>query len=170
MRNSLKTVLFISALSPALVTMALVRMLSSGADVVACQLLIAGSLGTSLAFLIAALVNRVGEKLPFDAKKVESNDMLLLGFVGGYLVPVAAKALDLSFGVLVSLLVTIALSLWYVSSIPAHPVLRVFGYRFYKVESANGVVYTLLARRDIHDSKSIKFVKKISESMLMEGN
>lgn len=41
-------------------------------------------------------------------------------------------------------------------------------YRFYKAESVNGVVYTLITQRDLLDPKEVKSVKKISNSMLVE--
>lgn len=170
MRNGLKTLLFLSAFSPALLTLAYVRHDVYGLDQVVLQLVLVGILGTAIAFLIARLTGRDGEAFSFEAKKVESNDAMLLAFVASYLAPLAMRAVDLKFSMVVFLTAIAILILWLMSAIPAHPVLRVFGYRFYKVESSAGVVYTLISKRDIHDAKSVRLVKKISESMLMERN
>ena len=38
----------------------------------------------------------------------------------------------------------------------------------YKIESDNGVVYTLISKRNIRDPKTITEVKLISNNMIME--
>jgi hypothetical protein len=57
---------------------------------------------------------------------------------------------------------------WVVSNIPSHPVLYLAKFRFYKIESESGMVYTLITRREIRSPKNITVVKQISNSMLME--
>lgn len=169
MRNWLRTFLFISAFAPALVTLAYVRYVTYGFRTDVLQLLAVGVLGTILPPLIVALVHKSGETLSIQAKKIESNDFMLLAFIGSYILPFVSKSTELSFESILGLLCALGFVLWLVSSLPCHPFLRIFKYRFYKVESATGMVYTLLARRDIKDPRLPIYVKKISEHMLMEA-
>jgi hypothetical protein len=170
MRNWLKTLLFISAFSPALLTLAYVRYDLHGWGQDVAQLLVIGIIGSAIPILIMKLLSRSSESISFDAKKIESNDFMLLMFVGSYLIPIIARASDLQFGMIVILTSVLILMLWLISSLPSHPLLWLLRYRFYKVESSAGVVYTFISKRDIRDPKSVKFVKKISETMLMEVN
>ncbi|ENA26485.1 hypothetical protein HMPREF1487_09656 [Pseudomonas sp. HPB0071] len=62
----------------------------------------------------------------------------------------------------------IFITAWVISNIPSHPILYLFKYRFYKVESDDGMVYILISNRKILSPKSITSVKKISDGMLME--
>ena len=69
---------------------------------------------------------------------------------------------------MLAILALVGAALWMSSSILPNPVLRVLGYRFYKAETANGVVYTLITQRDLLDPRHVKTVKRISGSMLLE--
>lgn len=170
MRNWLKTLLFISAFSPVLLTLAYVRYDLHGWSVVVMQLLIIGMLGSIIPLLIMNMLTQSSESIAFEAKKIESNDFMLLIFVGSYLTPLIARASDLQFGMIIILTATLILILWLVNSLPTHPLLRIMKFRFYKIESSTGVIYTLISKRDIRDIQSVRLVKKISETMLMEAN
>lgn len=170
MRNWLKTLLFISAFSPVLLTLAYVRYDLYGWGQGVAQLLAIGIIGCAIPILIMKLLSRSSESIAFEAKKIESNDFMLLMFVFSYLSPIIARASDLQFDMIVILTSVLILMLWLTSSLPSHPLLRILRFRFYKVESSTGVVYTLISKRDIRDPKSIKNIKKISETMLVETN
>ena len=168
MRDWLRTVLFLSAFSPALITMAYVRYDVHGWGTDVLQLGIIGLIGSMIPFAIIALVKTHGEAFNINAKKVESNDFMLLAFIGSYLLPLVLKGAEVSVNAIAVVLVITAAILWLVSSLPAHPLLRAMSFKFYKIESSNGMVYTLIAKREILDPKDIGFVKRISKNMLME--
>ena len=168
MRDWLRTVLFLSAFSPALITMAYVRYDVHGWDTDVLQLGIIGLIGSMIPFAIMSLVKAHGEVFNINAKKVESNDFMLLAFIGSYLLPLVLKGAEVSVNAIAVVLVITAVILWLVSSLPAHPLLRAMSFKFYKIESSNGLVYTLIAKREILDPKNIGFVKRISKNMLME--
>jgi len=168
MRNWLRTVLFISAFAPALVTLAYVRYSLHGFRTDVIQLCVVGALGTILPLFIVTLVRKSGESFSLQAKKIESNDFMLIAFIASYMLPLISKSTDLPVESIFGLLGVLGVVLWLVSSLPCHPFLRVLKYRFYKVEAGTGMVYTLIARRDINDPRQPIVVKKISETMLME--
>jgi hypothetical protein len=168
MRNWLKTLLFVSAFSPVLLTLAYVRYRLNGFQQDVVQLIIIGIIGTIVPFLIMKLICKSSETLAFSAKKIESNDFMLFAFVSSYLTPIIARASDLQFDWIVILTFFIVFIFWFISSVPAHPLLKVLSFNFYKIESSSGVVYTLISKRKIRDPKNVVFVKKISDDMLME--
>jgi len=130
-------------------------------------LLIAGALGCVLPFLIMALVSRRAESIPFEARKVESQDWILVVMVVTYFVPVVTRTDN--FEAMVSILLIAAILLSAIEALPCHPLLHALRYRFYKVEASNGMIYTVITKRTILTAADIKSVKQISATMLMEG-
>ena len=169
MRNWLKTVLFLSAFSPALLSIAIARFWTGGLTIVVGFYVVLGILGSLLAMLVMRILGRKGEAINFTAKKIKSNDALMLGVVSTYFLPFIGKAADITPGIVLALLPLVAVILSLQSAIPPHPLLRLLRYRFYDVESASGVVYTLITRRELQDPKQISAVRVISSSMLVEA-
>lgn len=168
MRNWLKTVFFLSAFSPIFISLAISRYISKGMNEDVFYYSVCGILGTFLTVIIINAIRKSGEVISFTAKKIKANDALLLGVVASYFFPFIAKASDLTVSTTIAIAAGVAAVLWFMSSIPPHPLLRLLSFRFYEVESANGVVYTLISQRELRDPKDVKKVKKISSSMLME--
>ncbi|HYF87499.1 hypothetical protein [Azospirillum sp.] len=168
MRNWLKTVLLFSAFSPALLTLAYVRYDADPNDNVAIYLAIVGACGFLSVFFIFRAVNHYGQRMKFVAKKVKPNDHLLIGFLFSYFIPIIARAAQLDAPKTTLLTLILLFALWIVSSVPAHPLLSVLGFRFYEVEADHGFVYTVISRRELTHPADIKAVRKISSSMLLE--
>jgi hypothetical protein len=168
LRNWLKTILFISAFSPTLLVLAGVRYYSGMVDALLYQLIVISLIGITFPFLILSWVKCQTESLNFTAKKVESADYYLLVFLGSYASPIIMKIAEIDFGLMLLTVGVISLVAWVVSNIPSHPVLYLAKFRFYKIESESGMVYTLITRREIRSPKNITVVKQISNSMLME--
>ncbi len=168
MRDWLRTVLFASAFSPALITMAYVRYDVHGWRTDVLQLGTIGLIGTAIPFAIMILIRKQGEAFKIQVKKIESNDFMLLAFIGSYLLPLVLKGTDVSVNAIASILAIAGMVLWLMSSLPAHPLLRLMRFKFYKIEASNGVVYTLISRRAILDPRNVDLVKKISSNMLIE--
>ena len=169
MRNWLKTVLFLSAFSPALISVAVARYWEKGFSWEVIYYALAGLAGAAVSLAVIALIRRYGEVINFTAKKIESNDMLMLGVFVSYTIPFLTKSSDITVGIVIAVFCVLAVFQWLTSSLPPHPLLRILRYRFYKVESDGGVVYTLLTHRELRSPKSVKRVLRISSSMLMES-
>ncbi len=168
MRNWLRTILFISAFSPALITMAYVKYDIYGLNREVIQLVIIGVLGTLLPIAIMRLVSEQGESFYIKVRKIESNDFILFAFIGSYLLPLVLKGTELSVSAIMTILFILGLILWLVNSIPTHPLLRMMRFKFYKLESTSGMVYILISKRQIKHPLEITSVKKISDTMLIE--
>lgn len=168
MRNWLKTTLFVSVFSPALISLAIVKYMSEGFVRDVAYYAAGGILGTALTIAIISVIKRKSETIAFTAKKIKSNDAVMLTVVSTYFIPFLARASDITLGVAAVLIAAAAGVMWFTSSLPPHPVLRLLSFRFYEVESATGVVYTLVSQRDLLDPKHVRRVKRISSSMLVE--
>jgi hypothetical protein len=168
LRNWLKTILFVSAFSPTLLVLAGVRYYSGVVDTLFYQLIVISLIGITLPFLILSWVKSQTEALNFTAKKVESADYYLLVFLASYASPIIMKIAEIDFSLMLLTVGVIFVVAWVISNIPSHPVLYLAKFRFYKIESESGMVYTLITRREIRNPKNITQVKQISNSMLME--
>ena len=166
----MRTLLFLSAFSPTLLVLAFVRYDVHGFQVDVLQLLVIGLIGVLIPLLILRLIIASCESVSFEAKKIKPNDFVLLAFIGSYFTPLIIRAAELSYVTGIIVVAALAVVLWLTNSIPAHPLLRVFNYRFYEVESSSGVVYTLISKREVLDPRQIKAIKKVSSSMIMESH
>jgi hypothetical protein len=163
----IRTLFFLSAIAPAIVLAAAAQVYKSGGSAEAYGWFGAGALACLLPFLIIRAGLTQAQRLPFTAKKVESQDWLLVVFVVSYFIPLVSNLQDLH--VLALVVVVAAVLLATLDAIPCHPMLHVFRYRFYKVEGANGMVYTLISRRKLLSAADIKSVRQLSLQLLLEG-
>lgn len=69
MRNALRTILFLSAYSPVLLTLAYVRWDMYGFRTDVWQCIIVGCIGSSIPLMIIKLIAKTGESFAFTAKK-----------------------------------------------------------------------------------------------------
>jgi hypothetical protein len=168
LNNWLRTVLFVSAFAPVLIVVGGIRLGEKGFTMEVFQLFVVGTLGTFLPVLIIRLLARSGENFPIKIKKVEPNDFMFVMFLVSYTFPFFNKVDQLTFNQIAVMAAVIFFVALYTNYVPAHPVLRIFRFRFYKVEAESGMVYTLLAKRDILGPGDLKSVTRISATMLME--
>ncbi len=168
MRNPLKALLFVSAFSPSLVSVGIGRIISGASFFDAVYYIVAGVFGSLTVVYIITALRWQGEAFPFQARKIESNDALLIGVVSTYIFPFFVRAADITAGIVVALIVVLWAVFWFTDATAPSPLMRVMGFRFYKAEASNGMVYTLITNRQIFDPSDVKLVKRISASMLLE--
>jgi hypothetical protein len=169
MNSLIRTLLFLTAFSPVLFSIAVVRFQEFGWGREILQYLIMGLLGSTISFLIVKALSSRGEVIPFKAKKIESNDFMILVFLFSYVSPFVAKAAGVNFDTVVLFVLLLGAVLWFIQSIPAHPVLRLFSIRFYKVEADSGMVYTLISREELRSPSQLQRVQIISSTMLLKA-
>lgn len=169
MNSFVRTLLFLSAFSPVLFSLALVRFQLFGWSIEILQFLFVGTVGSFLPYLIIKELERRGEVIAFKAKKIEPSDFMLAVFLFSYVSPFVAKAAGLNFDTVVLFVLLLGSVFWFIQSIPAHPVLRLFSIRFYKVEAESGMVYTLISREELRSISQLQKVKMISSTMLLKA-
>lgn len=162
-----RTLFFLSAIAPAVVVSAAAQIYKHGGSNQAYGWIAAGALACVFPFLVIRAATSQAEVLVFSAKKIDSQDWLFIAIVVSYFIPLISNLEDLR--VLTLLVVVAAVLLATLDAIPCHPMLHVLRYRFYKVEGANGMVYTLIARRKLLSAADIKSVRQLSTQLLLEG-
>lgn len=163
----IRTLLFTSALAPAVLVSATLRWSRAGADAEVLAWIAASALACVLPILVVKGAERQLATMPFAAKKVESQDWFLVVFVASYFVPLVARVDDLYIFAAVFLIAGVILAT--LEAVPCHPVLHAMRYRFYKVEGANGTVYTFISRRRLLAAADITLVRQLSPQLLMDA-
>lgn len=166
MNTVIRSLFFVSAFAPAVFVSALLQLVEVGGTVAVFSWISASTLACLLPLLILMAASRQSEQLRFVAKKVDSQDWLVVVFVVTYFVPLVTKIQDLHVFVPIFLVASVILAT--LDAIPCHPVLHLFRFRFYKVEAANGMVYTLITRRRILSASDLQTVQQLSPQLLLE--
>ena len=163
----IRTLFFLSAIAPAVVLSGAAQVYKHGGTTLVYGWIAAGAIACVFPFLIIRAAATQTEALAFSAKKVDSQDWLLVVFVVSYFIPLISNLEDLQVLALVAIVAAILLAT--LDAIPCHPMLHVFRYRFYKVEGVNGMVYTLISRRKLLSAADIRSVRQLSTQLLLEG-
>lgn len=133
---------------------------------------------TSIAlFLLASILSLLtihgcylhGEIIPISIKKIESFDSLIIPFVTSNAIPAIMKAFGMSMVALRYTVVAIFALSFIVSYAPTHLILILFGFKFYKCETNDGLVLTLICKRNIRNIDTIRSVIRISENLYLEN-
>jgi len=127
----------------------------------------------ALGFIAHSIITAAGQKLerlPVQLKKAKSADKEVLGFVVAYALPLLFKGngeMDLGAWVIAALMMGFVLMTTH--TLQVNPVLGLFGFHFYDVETAGGVTYLLIAKRQINDILSVTTVVQLSEYGILEA-
>jgi hypothetical protein len=96
MRNWLKTVLFLSAFSPALLSIAISRYFAQGFFWSEVYYALAGISGIVIGACVMRFLRIYGETLTFKARKIEATDSAMLAVIATYIVPFIVRAPDIT--------------------------------------------------------------------------
>lgn len=164
MKKPIRVALFASALAPAMVILSIKHLFQPDPPSEAVYWLVGGALALILPLLIIRALLQRAEVLPVAVKKVESLEWPMFVAAVGYMIPLVG----MTFDQLTLILVLAIAALAALDSIPFHPVLHLFRFRFYKAELAGGVVYWLITRRRVLDASSITKVREVAPGLIME--
>lgn len=110
------------------------------------------------------------ERLPVSIKKAKSADKEVIGFFVAYALPLVFRGQsspDLGAWIVAGLMLLFVL--WSTHSLQVNPVLGMFGFHFYEVETADGITYLLITRRKISNVLNIGHVVQLSEYGILEA-
>jgi hypothetical protein len=110
------------------------------------------------------------ERLPIAIRKAKSADKEVIGFFVAYALPLIFRgqsAPDAGAWLMAGGLLLFVL--WSTHSLQVNPVLGMFGFHFYEVETVDGVTYLLIAKRKISNVLSIARVVQLSEYGILEA-
>jgi hypothetical protein len=111
------------------------------------------------------------ERLPVVIKKAKSADKEVIGFFVAYALPLVFRgqsSQDLGAWLFAGTMLLFVL--WSTHSMQVNPVLGMFGYHFYEVETSDGITYLLITRRKINSVLSIGNVVQLSEYGILEAS
>lgn len=111
------------------------------------------------------------EHLPVVIKKAKSADKEVIGFFVAYALPLVFRgqsSQDLGAWLVAGTMLLFVL--WSTHSMQVNPVLGMFGYHFYEVETSDGITYLLITRSKISSVLSIGNVVQLSEYGILEAN
>ena len=169
MRKSIHSLLFISAFSPSLLILSLLNESDSHYKLESLMLLVLFVLFSLLAWLIVVGIQRLGESLPIKVKNIETKKSLLVPFLATLIFPGIMRTLETDFNVIKLILVCLFCSGFVLSYMPIHPILRLVGYRFYKLETEKGCRAALITKRPNANSEDIRSVIRITDNLLFES-
>lgn len=119
--------------------------------------------------MCVALINQSAKRLsanPVSIKSIKPADKEIVGFVLAYLLPLARGSQFTEVGMFVALAVFF-LVVMTSNAYHTNPLLGLIGYHFYEV-TIEDVGYTLISRRNLHNTKSIKSVVSLTDYMLLD--
>jgi hypothetical protein len=110
------------------------------------------------------------EQLPIIIKKAKSADKEVIGFFIAYALPLIFRGEGTpDLGAWTVAAAMLLFVLWSTHALQVNPVLGLFGFHFYEVETVDGVTYLLISRRRISNVMSVTCVVQLSEYGLLEG-
>jgi|GEM_PF-412204 len=136
------------------------------------QQLTAGLVAVLLAVLCVLLIVAAHRQLPvspFTAASVKHNDSEVVGFLVAYLLPlVSTNTGEFDYAVLAFVSGLLGIVVATSESYSFNPLLTLFGFHFYEVESSDGVAYMLITRRHVRRCKDIETVAELTRSVLLD--
>lgn len=124
----------------------------------------------AIALQVIGMSQRKLERLPVTIKKAKSADKEVIGFFIAYALPLVFRGQsspDLGAWLVAACMLFFVL--WSTHSLQVNPVLGLFGYHFYEVETADGITYLLISKRRIGNALTIKNVVQLSEYGILEA-
>jgi hypothetical protein len=119
-----------------------------------------------LCILIIRAARQQLETMTFAVNSVKTADTEIVGFVVAYLLPLVTTAVEVP--VILFVLGIFLLVVWSTNSYHFNPLLSLFGYHFYEVQSSNAVTYVLVTRRTMRDAHRIARVVLLTEYMVLD--
>ncbi|OZA31006.1 MAG: hypothetical protein B7X93_01180 [Hydrogenophilales bacterium 17-61-9] len=160
-----KLLLVTTAFAPVMVTFAVVFWFDSQRSL-ALGLLAGAVLAVIACVTVIKLAATQLSKNAVVIKSIKPADKEIVGFVLAYLLPLARGS---QFDGVPMFVVLGVFFLVVMTSNAYHtnPLLGLIGYHFYEV-TIEDVGYTLLSRRNLHNTKAIKFVVSLTDYMLLD--
>lgn len=166
----LRVVFALTAIAPLSISIAYVYGSRGGAYQLAIIALVFCFLLGAIALWLIKEAGRRLERLPISIVKAKSSDKEVMGFFLAYVLPLIFKgspSLDVGAMLLAGGLLLFVL--WSTHALQINPVLGVFGYHFYEIETVEGISYLLVTRKRINRLRAIKEVVQLSEYGVLEA-
>lgn len=109
------------------------------------------------------------ESFPIKIKKAKSADKDVMGFFVAYVSPLLfAKTINIEPTAILLFIALLAAVVWGTHYIQVNPILGMFGFHFYEVESDDGITFLLITKRRIVNVKDISEVVQLTEYLILD--
>jgi hypothetical protein len=105
--------------------------------------------------------------------KIKSIDKEVIGFLIAYSLPLLLLNVNnikihTLFFIIVVFILIFGLVIWGTHSFQVNPLLGIFGFHFYEIETENGITLMLITKEEIIKAKHIKQIVKLTEDVILE--
>ena len=166
--NLIKTYFVATSLAPICFSLAYVSYHQKGSLLLVLLFIsFAVLLGASSFKIINLAKNRL-EVLNISIKKAKSTDKEVIGFFVAYVLPLIFKDVNFDLGAIALFVILLGFVIWGTHAFQVNPLLGIFGYHFYEIDTESGVTFFLVTKKKIVNIRSISKVVQLSEYMVME--
>ncbi|MCC8628530.1 hypothetical protein WH216_05635 [Xanthomonas perforans] len=110
------------------------------------------------------------ERVPVKIEKAKNADKEVIGFFIAYALPLVFKGqASLEIGEWILAAAMLLFVLWSTNSLQVNPVLGLFGFHFYEVETSNKITFLLITRTKITQVGEIQQIVQLSEYGILEA-
>lgn len=110
------------------------------------------------------------EHMPIQIQKAKSADKEVIGFFVAYAIPLVFRGQDApSFDTWLVAGAMLLFVLWSTHTLQVNPILGIFDFHFYEVETKDGITYLMITRKKISHVRSVEAVVQISEYGILEA-
>ncbi|SER54338.1 hypothetical protein [Salipaludibacillus aurantiacus] len=166
-----KVALVSTSFSPILLTYAFILWLEEDSIL---KFSIVIGLAALLVFLCLLIINFAKKKLEIinlPIQSIKTADGEVVGFLVAYLLPFTTIASEqINESILIFIMSLFFLIIWSTNSYHINPLLSVFGYHFYEVNTSNNISFLLITKRDLRDTTSITSTVQLTEYMVLDIN
>lgn len=125
----------------------------------------------ALSFAIIHRCQRDLERVPVKIEKAKNADKEVIGFFVAYALPLVFRGqASAELGEWVLAAGMLLFVLWSTNSLQVNPVLGLFGYHFYEVETQDKITFLLITRTKITKVSAIKEIVQLSEYGILEAS
>lgn len=160
-----KLLLVATAFAPVMFTFSAVYWLDDK-RALSCIILSSAFVLVAICIIVIRLSSRQLAKNPVSIKTIKPADKEIVGFVLAYLLPLA-RGSQFDGGPLFIVLGVFFLVVMTSNAYHTNPLLSLIGYHFYDV-TIEDVGYTLLSRKNLHNTKSIRDVVSLTDYMILD--
>ncbi|MEW5929503.1 MAG: hypothetical protein AB1941_18770 [Gemmatimonadota bacterium] len=164
-----KFLLVATSFAPVLLTYAVAIYSRDGATRIVYILCAATILAVFMCMAVIYAAGKYLERQPFPVQSVKSADREIVSFVLSYLLPlIPATGTKVTVPVLVAAAIVLFVVIYTSNSYHFNPLLGLFGYRFYEVQTESGITFVLISRRQLRSSRSVSRVVELTDYMVLD--
>lgn len=122
-----------------------------------------------LCYKLIARAQKKLEHLNFSIETVEAADRESIGFLLLYILPLFTASLDkLNWQIWIPIIIIFSIIVGTGYSYHFNPLLNLLGWHFYKVTTPEGVIYVLLTKKELRNTKKKFKVVQLTEYIVLD--